>query len=408
MLRPKAFVLGSNFNALSIIQELSRHGVPCVSLDYSRNVCGYSLYCKFKYVPNPLVDRLNFERVFLTHIARESVHPVIIPTDDAWAQSLSEMLERLKDPKRACVADSKSIKLLLDKSEFYRFSGERNFTTPKTFSVAELRMQQGPAFPIVAKPRQRANPLLPADADIMCRLFNENRFTILQNYEEFLAFEDRQRDHLDFFIFQEYVSGDSSTMYTLGAFVDRTHKIVAKFTGHKVRGYPADSGDCIVGESCDLSEDILELSQRVALATNFFGIAEFEFKRDAMNGRFYLIEVNPRAWSWIGITPKCGVNLPLIAYKYCAGEAYGELLRPQSREQYRFVKLFQDAENVLVRYHFEYQQWAKGPWTWVMSFRWRQTIIAEFNRFDPLVMIRSFVVRLLSVSKWGLTRWKDC
>ena len=41
---------------------------------------------------------------------------------------------------------------------------------------------------------------------------------------------------------------------------------------------------------------------------NYSGIAEFEYKKDLSTGRYRLIEVNPRSWSWIGITPACGVS----------------------------------------------------------------------------------------------------
>src|SRR6056297_4184200 len=38
------------------------------------------------------------------------------------------------------------------------------------------------------------------------------------------------------------------------------------------------------------------------------------FKRDADTGEFRLIEVNPRSWSWVGITAESGVSLPWLAY----------------------------------------------------------------------------------------------
>jgi hypothetical protein len=44
-----------------------------------------------------------------------------------------------------------------------------------------------------------------------------------------------------------------------------------------------------------------------------------ELKRDARDGRFKLMEINPRLWQWHGLAAACGVDLPRIAYADLVG-----------------------------------------------------------------------------------------
>ena len=50
------------------------------------------------------------------------------------------------------------------------------------------------------------------------------------------------------------------------------------------------------------------------------GISQVEFKRDPRDGRFKLMEINPRLWQWHTLARACGVDLPLIAYRDQIGE----------------------------------------------------------------------------------------
>ena len=42
----------------------------------------------------------------------------------------------------------------------------------------------------------------------------------------------------------------------------------------------------------------------------FHGVSQVEFKRDPRDGRFKLMEINPRLWQWHGLAAACGVDLP--------------------------------------------------------------------------------------------------
>src|SRR5690606_1760274 len=121
---------------------------------------------------------------------------------------------------------------------------------------------------------------------------------------------------------QQFIPGLSNQMFTVGVYADRGYELAGIFTGRKARGYPAEFGDCIVGESYPVPQGLIENVRRIVKDLRYEGIAEFEYKRHELTGGYYLIEINPRSWSWVGITPACGVSLPWLAYTDLLGIHY--------------------------------------------------------------------------------------
>ena len=48
---------------------------------------------------------------------------------------------------------------------------------------------------------------------------------------------------------------------------------------------------------------------------DYRGIFSAEFKRDARNGEFSILEVNTRAWRYVEFAARCGVNVCAMAYE---------------------------------------------------------------------------------------------
>lgn len=144
------------------------------------------------------------------------------------------------------------------------------------------------------------------------RIYNSNRIREINKFEDFKEYKDLI-DNYDFLI-QQKIEGLSNNMYTIGVYADRNSDVRAVFSGRKIRGFLVDIGDCFAGESLWV-EELVEKSKKIIKKIGYTGIAELEFKYNDLDNKYYLIEINPRTWSWVGITPEAGVNLSLIAYK---------------------------------------------------------------------------------------------
>lgn len=412
-----AIVFNCAYNGLSIIQELGRRGVEVHALDSFRNVGTTSRYATYHSCPNPTTDEKGFIE-YLFDIAPEfDDKPVLIPTNDHWASAVANHRSRLSKHYRPCVAKGETVDLLLDKRAFGDWAEEQGYPVPRTWEGDAVHDIPDDAFPIAAKPGDaRDAPDMMYRSKLMTlwnRIFgdsNEESGTDTEDLgEEAVRYLNlrlevlESRDDLDDFLseypslsrefaFQEYVHGMSDSMYTVGVYANEGD-VKGVFTGRKVRGYPPDIGDCKVGKAQAVPDELVGVSKSISSDLNYHGIAEFEFKRDTETGEYNLIEVNPRSWSWVGITPRCGVNLPWMAYADLTGTediAYTE--SSNTDVEVKWTKALEDLANCLYFYRRNHPEWACGPREWWRSVASDELVVAEIARDDPLPTCYSVAV----------------
>ena len=397
-MKPKAIVFNCSYNGLSIIQELSKSGVECIAMDCFRGIGTYSRYAsRFVKCADPRYHEEKFIEQLYNLCIREEHKPVLFPTNDEWALAVARNKKKLEAVAHVCVSDISSVDVILNKDQFYQIGYENTFMTPRTWPYNELKNIRSADFPIVAKAKYKSVPdgkSIGLDSEL-----EKNRLIVIDNMQQLEAYIRENNHLLDYLVFQEYVRGDSGQMYTVGIYADDESKIKALFTGRKVRGYPAHYGDNIVGESCTVPAELIDNARKIVRFLNYTGIAEFEYKKDEVTGDFKLIEINPRSWSWIGITPHCGVNIPLIAYLNMSGIDKNITHLTQSAERVRYVKVLQDLTNCLFRYRKSYPKWAMSYKQWKKDMSSSKNVYAEFYMKDIPVSIISFFYLMAKIIK---------
>ena len=98
---------------------------------------------------------------------------------------------------------------------------------------------------------------------------------------------------------QELIPGGDDALYTVGSYLDRNGRPLGVFSGRKLRQTPPGVGTCRVGEALWV-QDAVDAALRLLAAFDFIGLSQVEFKRDPRDGRFKLMEINPRLWQWHG------------------------------------------------------------------------------------------------------------
>jgi predicted ATP-grasp superfamily ATP-dependent carboligase len=82
--------------------------------------------------------------------------------------------------------------------------------------------------------------------------------------------------------------------------------------------YPVSGGvTCVSVSTC--SEELKRTARKIVRELNWNGPLEMEFKLDARDGRFKLIEINPRFWASLGTAISCGVDFAGIAVDLALG-----------------------------------------------------------------------------------------
>lgn len=379
-----AIVSNCHYNGLSIIQELGRKGVDVRAFDSVRSVGTWSKYASFTRCPDPSCDENGFIDFLLRYASNQTSRGIIFPTNDQWAVAISKHRPALEEFFELVTPPYSAAEKIIEKNKFYQWAQSYCYPVPKTWRLEDANAIPADAFPVIGKPEFRRT----ASNDSMSRklqaYLDRNRFQILNNPKELASFAKVHQHYASHFVIQQYINGLSDAMFTVGVYADRDSKVRGIFSGRKVRGFPPDHGDCILGQVEAVPTDLINLTKEICAKIRYSGIAEFEFKRDAITGEYFLIEINPRSWSWIGITPACGVSLPWLAFQDLAGQEIPELTVSMVEDgQVKYVKILQDFENCLWRNKQAGQiAWSLSVKDWRKSLEAEHLVIAEYQPDD--------------------------
>lgn len=116
---------------------------------------------------------------------------------------------------------------------------------------------------------------------------------------------------------QEYVPGTAADHYFIDGFRDRRGALTGLFARRRYRISPPDFGNSSYCESIALVDVGVALQHLRALlaALDYRGIFSAEFKRDARDGAFRILEINSRAWTYVEFAARCGVNVCEMAWQ---------------------------------------------------------------------------------------------
>lgn len=114
-------------------------------------------------------------------------------------------------------------------------------------------------------------------------------------------------------IIQQYVTG---TEYNLAGLGDGNGNLIAAIPMRKQ--YITDKGKAWGGISIDDTE-MIEMAKRFVKNTKWKGGFELELMKSD-DGKYYLLEINPRMPAWIYLSVGCGQNIPEAVVRIALGE----------------------------------------------------------------------------------------
>lgn len=312
---PPAIVLEVGWvNGLGAIQSLARAGVKVLALDHRPFAIGLrSRFCLPLLCPDPYAAEEGFA-AFLSELVELLPAPTpIFATHDDGLASIARALPQF-DGKLLCPApDAETLDVLQQKRWQLARAAEVEVAAPLTLypgSASEARQAANEVgFPLFVKPSE---PIAFRKVYPKRRVFRCDSMADLdQAYEKAAPYAP---------MLQEVVPGGDKELYTVGSYLDRDGRALGIFCGRKLRQTPRSRklvprgvGSCRHGEAVWIPE-IVEDSLRLLKVCDFTGISQVEFKRDPRDGRYKLMEINPRLWMWHTLAAACGVNLPYIAY----------------------------------------------------------------------------------------------
>jgi D-aspartate ligase len=121
-------------------------------------------------------------------------------------------------------------------------------------------------------------------------------------------------------IVQEWVQGNGMAQYSYAALCERGRPL-ASLVARRRRQHPIDFGRSSTFVESIEQPQVEELACRFLKSLDYTGIAEVEFKYDARDDRYKLLDINGRFWTWCGLGAPAGVDFPYLAWRQALGES---------------------------------------------------------------------------------------
>ncbi|HET7040375.1 MAG TPA: ATP-grasp domain-containing protein [Gemmatimonadales bacterium] len=373
----KALVIDGGRNGLAVVRALAAAGIePHLGSPLPRQVTRFSRDVAGTWrLPDP-VDTDRFVAAVAAvggALADHDGLPLLLPVNDIYVIALGRAWSRLAATFRAgFLTDQDRLARLLEKDRCYALAREVGVPVPPEAPSAGAYLAAGIPFPAVVKPALRNSPEF--------RSAPPFRVRVCAGAAELRAACDELLRIGAVPVIQRFIPGGDDALYTAGvAALDG--RILATFTGRKLRQFPPLLGEASYAESL-AAPGTAAHAERLLAHAGFTGIAQVEFKRS--EGTDYLMEVNPRSWSWIGLAGACGVNLPAALARAVLGRPVPPALQ---RNGATWMYSLQDA-----RYHLR----PRGSVGWGTWFR--QAVTAETHAHwslrDPLPALAQILPRL--------------
>lgn len=303
-----AIVVGGGLNALGVVRSLGQAGVPVRVLDTDpRSPAMRSRWGRAQVVPT--VEGAAYMAELQRTAAALGPRVVLFLTEEKAVNTVSEL--------RACLPASVLIRLpehqrlmqLMHKQGFQELAEAMAAPVPRTVrlqSSQDLPLVRALNYPCVLKPSEKSyeygarfkKAYKVASADEVDTLYRE--------IEPVLAD----------MVVQEWIEGGDGDIYFCLQYIGGQGEVVSSFAGRKIRSWPPRIGGTA---SCTAAwEHAQELSDTTAAffrQVGFSGMGSMEYKRDARDGRFCMVEPTvARTDFQEEVATLNGCNVPLAAY----------------------------------------------------------------------------------------------
>jgi D-aspartate ligase len=313
-----ALVLGCHKIGLGIIRSLGEKRVPVVGMSYSTMDMGYAS----KYVvehhqcPHPDNDPEGFVSR-LKDLGDRWSQSVLIPSDDATLIAVSKNKELLGSFFKVAAGDWPVVEQCIIKKHTYDLAERIGVPCPRSRILSSI--EEAKAFV-----REIGLPCLlkPTVGHSFFERFRQKMF-FARNLNELenlcMQFTDAGIEVM----IQEFIPGNDRCGANFNSFIIKGEPMIA-VTAEKVRLSPPQIGFPRVVVSKRLPE-LLEPANTFLRALGYEGFSCLEFKKDARDGIYRLMEINARLNLSTPLSVMAGVNFPYLLYRHTL---QGEIPQP--------------------------------------------------------------------------------
>ncbi len=389
--RKGAIVLGGAHGSLEIARSLGRRGIPVWFITADNPLAGLS-----RFVERSLRwrgPRDNGALSFLTDLARRHGLAGWVlfagSDDDVWfvAQNHTALgaLFTLTTPAWD------TIRWTHDKRAMNARAAELGIAHPLTRQARsrDELASLGMTFPLILKPAMHEG----RNAFVDAKAWRANdEATLLARYDAAKALVGA-----DAIMIQELIPGDGSTQFSYAAVWHRGNPVASLVTQRR-RQYPVEFGFTSTLVETVEQPQIEAEACRLLASLDYSGLVEVEFKYDARDCRYKILDVNARAWSWLSLGRAAGIDFASLQWSV----ATGEVIAPQrTRRGARWLYVSRDFAASLP----DMLDGSLPPTAYLRSFQ-RPLALAVFAWDDPVPALLDLPLSAARVAARWLARRK--
>lgn len=333
-----AVVISGDCGALGIVRSLGRHGIPVWFLKGAYSpLSSLSRYTR-RSLAWPAGDE-SAQRDYMLDLADR--HGL-----DGWTlfpdgDNVSAMVARHHEALRArfCLTTPpwEVLRWGYDKRLTYQLAERAGVDLPWTrypHSTEAAAALEG-VYPLILKPAIKVS---------------ENAFTSMKAWQ----IDDRAALLARFaeacrlvppevIMVQELIPGGGEAQFSFAALC-QDGRPLATLVAQRRRQFPLDFGLASTYVETVNCPEIEDPARRLLAAMRYTGIAEIEFKRDARDGRYKLLDINARVWTWHALGRRAGVDFPYLLWRLVHGLPVPEL---RARTGVAWIHLVPDVRGAL-------------------------------------------------------------
>lgn len=272
---------------LGIARSAGRLGVPVHRLGREQRApAAASRYISgWQVIPEAATDDEILE--ILRELSQEIGRGILVPADDSGSVFVDEHIDALEPHFLLPRQPVGLARALSSKQGMYELCQQHGVPTPLSmFPQSEtdvLEHAESASFPIVIKCINAGDA--PSSAPRV--LIAENREKLLEGF--------RQMDTpgASNVMLQEYIPGTPETVWMFNGYFDERSECKVGFTGKKIRQSPPYTGATTLGE-CLPNPTVHDTTVRFMQDIGYRGILDIGYRFDDRDGRYKLLDVNPR------------------------------------------------------------------------------------------------------------------
>ena len=303
-----ALVIGGDHPGLAVARSLGRRGIPVYVLEDQLSVSQWSRYVsRVIRVKDIREERATVNAVLEVGRRFGLKGWVLFPTRDEHVAAFSRYRNELTEHFRVTTPVWETVKWAWDKKNSYQLADKLGIPIPQTWNIRSS--DELPALyshlPLAIKPAIKENFFYATGA----KAWRANTPEELHSLFNRASLQIKVSEIL----IQEIVSGDGTHQYSFCAFC-RNGLVHSSLVARRLRQHPREFGRAATYVESAEMPIVEELSERFLKEIDYSGLVEIEFKRDARDGRYKLIDVNARTWGFISIGLAAGVDFPYLLF----------------------------------------------------------------------------------------------